>query len=150
MVINKKSAILVILAIAFFAAVSDVSAQGTPLFAAYKGVTIGMPMADAREKLGKSKEKSEAEDYWEFDNDESVRVLYGPEKEVRVISINYDAKEAATPTGLAVFGKELEAKADGSKYKMVHYNDAGFWVSYVRTAGDNALVIVTLQKIDKR
>jgi hypothetical protein len=138
-----------VLAVAFLVVVSDIAAQDKPLFAEYKGVTIGMPMADARQKLGKSKEETDAEDYWEFDNDESVRVLYGPDKMVRAISVNYDANEAGTPTGLSVFGKELEAKADGSKYKLVHYNKAGFWISYVRTAGDSALVIVTLQKIDR-
>jgi hypothetical protein len=33
---------------------------------------------------------------------------------------------------------------------MVNYSKAGFWISYVRTAGDNALVIVTMQKLEKR
>jgi ABC-type microcin C transport system permease subunit YejE len=134
----------------FLAAVSDIAGQDKPLFAEYKGVTIGMTMADARQKLGKGKEETDTEDYWEFDNEESVRVLYSPEKIVRAISINYNANEAGAPTALSVFGKELEAKADGSKYKLVHYNKAGFWISYVRTAGENALVIVTLQKIDRR
>lgn len=109
-----------------------------------------MPMADARQKLGKAAEQTDAEDYWEFAKDESVRVLYGPDKMVRAISINYDAKEASAPTALIVFGKEVTAKPDGSMHKMVEYNKAGFWISYVRTAGENAMVIVTLQKMEKR
>lgn len=137
-------------AFAFLAGASGIAAQDKPLFSEYKGVTIDMPMADARQKLGKAKEETDAEDYWEFDNNESVRVIYAPDKTVRAISINYDANETGTPTALTVFGKELEAKPDGSKHKLVHYNKAGFWISYVRTAGDDALVIVTLQKIDRR
>lgn len=136
-------------AFAFLTAVADVSAQDKPLFAEYKGITIGMPMDDARQKLGKSAEQTDAEDYWEFDKEESVRVLYA-DKKVRAISISYSAKEASAPTGLTVFGKELTAKPDGSMHKMVEYSKAGFWISYVRTAGENALVIVTLQKLEKR
>jgi hypothetical protein len=139
-----------VLAVAFLVTASNSAAQDAPLFAEYKGITIGMPMADVRQKLGKAEEQTDAEDYWEFDNDESVRVIYGPDKTVRAISISYNAKEAAAPTGLVVFGKEIEAKPDGSKYKMVNYSKAGFWISYVRTAGDNALVIVTMQKLEKR
>lgn len=132
------------------AAVSNVAAQDKPLFSEYKGITIGMPMAEARQKLGKAKEETDTEDYWEFDNNESARVLYGTDKKVRAISINYDAKQAGTPTALTVFGKELEAKPDGSKHKLVEYSKAGFWISYVQTAGDDAMVIVTLQKLEKR
>jgi ABC-type microcin C transport system permease subunit YejE len=139
-----------IFAFVFLAAVSDIAAQDKPLFSEYKGITIGMPMADARQKLGKAKEETDAEDYWEFEKDESVRVLYGPEKQVRAISVNYDAKESGTPTPLTVFGKEIAAKPDGSMHKLVTYDKAGFWISYVRTAGEDAMVIVTLQKIDKR
>lgn len=137
-------------AFVFCAAVSDISAQDKPLFSEYKGVTIGMPMVDARAKLGKAAEQTDAEDYWEFAKDESVRVLYGPDKMVRAISINYDANQAGAPTALIVFGKEVNAKPDGSMHKMVEYNKAGFWISYVRTAGENAMVIVTLQKMEKR
>lgn len=139
-----------IFAFVLFAAVSDIAAQDKPLFTEYKGITLGMPMADARQKLGKAKEETNAEDYWEFENNESVRVLYGAEKQVRAISITYDANQAGTPTGMKVFGKEFEAEPDGSKHKLVTYSKAGFWLSYVRTAGDDALVIVTLQKIEKR
>lgn len=138
------------LALAFFVVVSDVSAQEKPLFAEYKGVAIGMAMADARQKLGKAAEQTDVEDYWEFPKDESVRVLYGSDKMVRAISINYDAGQATSPTGMTVFGKEITAKPDGSMHRMVEYKRDGFWISYVRTAGSNAMVIVTLQKMEKR
>ncbi len=151
MAANRKLAVAAgFLAFLFFVTVSDVAAQDKPLFVEYKGVAIGMSMADARQKLGKAAEQTDAEDYWEFSNEESVRVLYGADKMVRAISINYDAKQALTPTALVVFGKELTAKQDGSMHKMVEYKKDGFWISYVRTAGENAMVIVTLQKMDKR
>jgi ABC-type microcin C transport system permease subunit YejE len=139
-----------VFAFAFFAAVSDVSAQDKPLFVDYKGVSIGMPMADARQKLGKATEQTDAEDYWEFAKDETVRVLYGPDKMVRAISISYDASQATAPTAMSVLGSEIPAKADGSMSKMVEYKKAGFWISYVRTAGATPLVFVTLQKMEKR
>ena len=31
-------------------------------------------------------------------------------------------------------------------HKMVTYTEAGYWVSYSRTAGDSPLVIITMQK----
>lgn len=148
--IRKWAAPAGFLAVLFFVSASAASAQDKPLFSEYKGVSIGMSMADVRQKLGKAKEETDAEDYWEFDNDESVRVLYDPDKTVRAISISYSATQAGAPTGVTVFGKEVEAKPDGSKYKLVNYSKAGFWISYVRTAGDDALVIVTLQKLEKR
>jgi hypothetical protein len=46
-----------------------------------------------------------------------------------------------------VFGEDIEAKADGSKSRLVRYPKAGFWVSYNRTAGDTPLVTVTIQKM---
>ena len=51
------------------------------------------------------------------------------------------------PTPVEVFGEDAAAGADGAVSKMVRYDDAGFWVSYNRIAGDNPYVIVTIQKI---
>jgi ABC-type uncharacterized transport system, permease component len=134
----------------FLASVTQATAQDKPTFAEYKGVAIGMPMSDARVKLGKAAEQTDAEDYWEFAKDESVRVLYGPDKTVRAISISYDAGQASAPTALSVLGTDVAAKPDGSISKTVEYKKAGFWISYVRTAGSGAMVFVTLQKLEKR
>jgi len=51
------------------------------------------------------------------------------------------------PDAKSVLGEDVEAKADGSMYKLVRYPEAGYWVSYSRTAGNSPLVIVTMQKI---
>jgi hypothetical protein len=50
------------------------------------------------------------------------------------------------PTPRSIFGADVEAKPDGSIYKMVRYQKAGCWVSYNRTAGDAPLVSITIQK----
>jgi hypothetical protein len=46
-----------------------------------------------------------------------------------------------------VLGVELQAKPDGSMYELKRYPDAGYWVSYNRTAGDKPIVTITMQKI---
>jgi hypothetical protein len=39
-------------------------------------------------------------------------------------------------------------KPDGSMYKLVRYEQLGFWVSYNRTASDSVVIVtITLQKI---
>jgi hypothetical protein len=46
-----------------------------------------------------------------------------------------------------VLGVELIAKPNGSMYQLVRYPDAGYWVSYNRTAGDKPIVTITMQKM---
>jgi hypothetical protein len=46
-----------------------------------------------------------------------------------------------------VFGSDFETKPDGSKYKLVRYPKAGYWVSYSKTAGDTPIITVTIQKL---
>jgi hypothetical protein len=67
--------------------------------------------------------------------------------QVTAISVDFmnGAKEIISPQ--QVFGAEIEAKADGSKYRLVRYPKAGYWVSYSRTAGDTPIITVTIQKL---
>lgn len=44
-------------------------------------------------------------------------------------------------------GANIQVKPDGSMYKLVRYEQLGFWVSFNRTAGDLALITVTIQKM---
>jgi hypothetical protein len=118
-----------------------------PVFAGYKGVMIGMKMDDARTKLGTPKDKSDSEDYYVYSDNESVQVLYGPDKTVRVLSINYIGKGAPTPA--EILGVDVAAKPDGGINKMVKYPKSGFWISYLKTGGNDPMTVITVQKMQE-
>src|SRR5262249_55144929 len=100
---------------------------------------------DARTKLGTAKDKSDAEDYYDYSDNEKCQVLYATDKTVRVISITYLGKNAPTP--MDVLGIDAEAKPDGGVNKKVEYPKSGFWISYLKTGGSDPIVIVTVQKM---
>jgi hypothetical protein len=116
-----------------------------PLLRDYKGVTLGMSAKDARVKLGKPAEKGEAMDFFVFSEKERARVYYQDGKVSAIIAI-YIGKEGGAPSPATVLGAEIEAKPDGSLYKMVTYPGAGYWVAYSRTPGDSPMVMITMQK----
>jgi len=120
-------------------------ADQKPVYAGYKGVMIGMPMADARTKLGTARDKSDSEDYYVYSDNENCQVLYGNDKTVRVISITYLGKNA--PTAKDIFGVDAEAKPDGGINKRIEYPKSGFWVSYLKTKGNDPMVVVTVQRM---
>lgn len=122
--------------------------EDEPLFSEYKGVHIGMTIAEARSKLGEPQDKSDEQDFFVFNEKESVQVFYDKAQKTYAISINYLGAGSGVPAPKAVLGSEIEAQPDGSMYKMVRYRKAGFWVSYSRTGGSDPLVTVTMQKID--
>jgi hypothetical protein len=117
------------------------------LFREYRGVQLGMIADDVRKKLGAPKEKGEEQDFFIFNDTETAQIVY--DKMHKVITISADFMNPSTKVLSAkdVFGTELEAKADGSVYKMVRYPKAGYWISYNRTSGASPLTTVTLQKI---
>ena len=118
-----------------------------PVFTGYRGVMIGTSITDARAKLGTPRDKSDSEDYYVYSDSETVQVLYGPDKMVRVLSINYIGK--AGPSPMEILGMDVEAKPDGSINKMVKYPKAGFWISYLKTGGDDPMTVVTVQKMQE-
>jgi hypothetical protein len=117
-----------------------------PLFREFKGVTIGMSAEEARAKLGSPREKDKAQDFFVFSERERARVYYDAEGKVSAVIATYIGKDGNAPAPSAVLGEEVEAKADGSMYHMVQYPEAGYWVAYSRTAGDEPLTIITMQK----
>lgn len=118
-----------------------------PLFREYKGVTLGMSADEARQKLGDSKEKGKKQEFFVFSDKESAQVYYDQDQKVRAISINYVGQDSGAPAPAAILGMEIEAKANGSLHKLVRYPEAGYWVSYSRTAGDAPLITVTMQRM---
>ena len=144
--------------ISFMIASGVVSAQtarksaGTeeePVFHEYRGVKLGWLADEVRKKLGNPVNKSDEQDYYIFNNEkERAQVFYDKAtRQVTAISIDFvtGATEIITPQ--QVFGGEVEARGDGSQSKLVRYPKAGCWVSYSRTAGDNPIITVTIQKM---
>jgi hypothetical protein len=101
---------------------------------------------DVRKKLGDPKDKGEEQDFWVFNEEEMAQVVYDKTHKVITISADFTNSTKAI-TAKQVFGADLEAKADGSVYKMVRYPKAGYWLSYNRTGGASPLTTITLQKI---
>jgi len=106
-----------------------------------------MTAAEARKKLGDPKDKGDEQDFFVFNESETAQIVY--DKTQRVITISADFLTAGdkVPTAKQVFGGDVEAKADGSVYKMIRFPKAGYWLSYNRTSGNSPLITVTLQKI---
>ncbi len=169
--INSKSFIRsMLLAVAFMLTVSGASAQqaspapspeqvatasnspakkaapaNLPVFTDYRGVKIGMAADEVRGKL-EGLQKGEGQDFLAFAERESAQIYYDKAGKVTAISIDYfDNSNAPSPD--AVLGTALQAKADGSMYQLNRYPEAGYWVSYNRTAGDKPIVTITMQKM---
>ena len=125
-----------------------VGPEDNPVFQEYRGVKLGWVADDVRKKLGNPANKGDEQDFYVFNEKEMAQVLYDKAtKEVTAISVDFmnGARDILTPQ--QVFGSDFEAKADGSKYKLVRYPKAGYWVSYNRTAGDSPVITVTITKL---
>jgi outer membrane protein assembly factor BamE (lipoprotein component of BamABCDE complex) len=119
-----------------------------PPFQEYKGVRIGMTAEEVRKKLGSPTDKGDTQDFYLISAKESVQVMYDGEKKVSAIALNYMSAGDKAPTPSAVIGSDIEARPDGSLYKLVRYPKAGYWVSYSRTAGNSPIVSVMMQKMN--
>jgi hypothetical protein len=118
-----------------------------PCFSEYRGVQIGMTIDDARKKLGAPKETADELDIYSFNDKESAQVYYDKTtKKITAISVDY-LGAADAPECKKVTGTDADARADGSKFKLVRYPKQGYWVSYNRTAGASPIITVTMQKI---
>ena len=151
-------ALLVVITLAFAAGVSfaqttrarpNAAPDEEPVFHEYRGVKIGWLADEVRKKLGSPANKGDEQDFYVFsDSKETAQVLYDKStNKVTAISVDFmnGAREVITPQ--QVFGADFDAKPDGSKYKLVRYPKAGYWVSYSRTAGDTPIITVTIQQI---
>ena len=122
--------------------------EDEPVFREYRGVQIGMTTEECRKKLGSPKDKADDQDFYSFSEREMATVVYDKTHKVSVLSVDFMAGAEGIPTAKSVMGADIEAKSDGSMYKMIRYAKAGFWVSYSRTAGDTPMVSITIQKIE--
>ncbi len=115
-----------------------------PVYTNYRGVSIDMNIAEAREKLGSPKSKGKRQDFYVFSDQESAQVFYLNNK-VSAISIDYLGESAPTP--MEVFGVDVKPMKNGRIYKMARYRTAGYWVAYNRTAGNSPIVSITMRRI---
>jgi hypothetical protein len=145
--------------ICLFLAGSSASAQATrklppaaaaddPIFAEYRGIQIGWLADEVRKKLGNPADKGDEQDLFVFGEKETCQVIYDKAtRKVTAISVDFMNGASSIITPEQVFGSDIEAKADGSKYKLVRYPKAGYWVSYNRTAGQTPMITITIQKL---
>jgi len=122
--------------------------ESRPAFSDFRGVRIGMTADETRKKLGSPRDKSAEQDLYVYNDTQVVQVFYDKASAVTAISIDYMSGASGIPSAKDVLGAEAESKADGSKYKLVRYPKAGYWVSYSRTAGNEPTITVTMQKIE--
>ena len=128
-------------------ATGQTASDESPLFQAYRGIQLGMEADEVRKKLGDPKDKGDEQDFFVFNDTETAQIVYDKMHKVVTISADFLAPGTDVPTAKQVFGSEVEAKSDGSIYKMVRFTKAGYWLSYNRTSGASPLITVTLQKI---
>ena len=121
--------------------------EGSPLFHDYRGVQLGMTSDEARKLLGEPKDKGDEQDFFIFNETETAQIVYDKTHKVITISADFMTASNSVLTAKQVFGADIEAKPDGSVYRMVRYPKAGYWLSYNRTSGTSPLTTVTLQKI---
>jgi hypothetical protein len=120
-----------------------------PAFIEFHGVRIGMPTEEARKKLGTPREKTPEQDFYVFNDTQAVQVMYDKKGAVSAISIDFMNGANSIPSPKEVLGADIEGKPDGSMFKMIRYPKAGYWVSYSRTAGNEATVTIMMQRIDQ-
>ena len=140
-----------LLLFAFLLTVSVSNAQtaapsNAPVYTDYRGIKIGMSAGEARSKSDKLT-KGDDQDFLVFSEHESAQIYYDQTGKVTAISIDYFGDNNGAPTPEAVLGAGIQAKPDGSMYQLNRYPEAGYWVSYNRTAGDKPIVTITMQKM---
>jgi hypothetical protein len=115
----------------------------------YRGVFIGTERDQVHSKLGKPKDEFKGEDNFEISENEVVRVFYDDVSKVKAIVVTYSGNIDAAPKPNDVVGEPVAARPDGGMYKMVRFENKGFWVSYVKIAGDSPSIIITVQSMPK-
>lgn len=123
------------------------AADDDPVFLDYRGIQIGWLADEVRKKLGVPADKGDEQDFYVFNEKEMCQVIYDKAtRKVTAISVDFVNGASSPITPQQVFGSDIESKPDGSKYKLVRYPKAGYWVSYSRTAGDTPMITITMQK----
>lgn len=119
-----------------------------PIYREYRGVQIGLRKEEVRQKLGTPGDVTDRQDFFNITGVESAQVFYDAAGRVMAVSVNYLREGAGAPPPEKVFGMAVEPAADGTIYKLLRYERAGYFVVYSRSGGNAPpLVTVTMQKI---
>jgi hypothetical protein len=105
-----------------------------------------MSAADVLQKLGAPKSDADNNFFYIFSETETVDIIFTSEKKVGSVSAMFTEEHINPPKFEDVFSKNVKAvpKPDGAIFKRVNFPEAGYWVSFNRTAGDKAMVIVVI------
>lgn len=118
-----------------------------PIASVYKNVKIGTAADEVRELLGKAKIDDKDGFFYDMDS-EMVQIRLDENGKVRLIAVTYASKSSKAPEYSDIFADEpATAKPDGSVYRLVRYPEAGYWVAYSKTGGNEPTVTVTMQKL---
>jgi hypothetical protein len=118
-----------------------------PRYREYRGVRLGMTAAAVQAVLGTPKESEGRQEFYAVSALEMAQVFYDAQRNVWGVTVSYLGGHSSAPTPEQIFGGPVEAKPDGSIYKMVRYEGAGYYVAYSRDAGDAPFVTVVMQKL---
>ena len=119
--------------------------QQPPVYAEYRGVSLGMTALDVRTKLGEPVMKSDEQDYFVISTSETVQIVYQGQQVV-TISTDYTGG-AGAPDYRSVVGDSLLQRPDGSLFSMVFHNAQGFWVTYNKSASTVPVVTITIGRM---
>jgi hypothetical protein len=125
-------------------AVTATTGPALPVATIYRNIKIGTNADEVRSMLGKAEIADKDGFFYEMDS-ELVQIRLDKDKKVRLISVTYSNN---FPRYVEIFGKEAtEVNPDGSLYKLERYPDAGYWIAFSKTAGEQPSVTVTMQKL---
>ena len=114
----------------------------------YRKLALGMSPDEVESLWGEPKIKDERGFLYNLSDFETAQIEIGPEKKVIAIAIMFkDGKGAPSLTEVFGTGATANPQQNGAVYKMVRYNDAGYWVSYYAGSGENALTTITIRKL---
>jgi hypothetical protein len=126
---------------------SESAKVSSPILKDYRGVSLGMTATEVRQKLGKPKIKGKSQDLFTPEENELGQIFYDEHEKVYAISIDFTGRNNDAPTPREVIGEDVTANPDGSLYRVKHYSNEGYWVSYNRTNSDPPQITITMQEI---
>jgi len=118
-----------------------------PLYSEYKGVRLGMTAQEVLAKLGNPTFMDKELGYFEFSATETAQIGYDTAGKVKTISVDYLNGTGAPEAKAVVGAAELITRDNGTRFRVVYYDNLGFSVWYSVTAGPVIIVSITIQKL---